>query len=217
MVIYWFICCYTAGLALCYSILHTWDFFRLSLRLEPCERLVWGPLVLFLRVGTTVFTSSMDCALTILCVERVVCTLKISIYEDLTAPKTVSSFLLLMGFIWAIVYWLLLSPGIGWDTYLVKTTTINPKNTVGYNAAILIMMVQQFISLYLFWFVREWNRQLYSRIRKGPISSAQQHRGVSMKFQIDETLKVIAMFFPIVVAKCFMNLFGLVSVYTVQW
>lgn len=75
-----------------------------------------------------------------------------------------------------------------------------------------VVIALQIASLFLLLGIRLWNQRLSKRVRQSlPLQMHQ--RVLSMKFQVEETLRVTSIFLPIAAAKCSLTAFAALAVY----
>lgn len=76
----------------------------------------------------------------------------------------------------------------------------------------LCMTAFQITSIVLLALIRAWNHRLARRVRQS-LPLQMHRRALSIKFQVEETIRVTSIFMPIVAAKCTLTAISAVGLY----
>ncbi|KAI1701069.1 serpentine type 7TM GPCR receptor class ab chemoreceptor domain-containing protein [Ditylenchus destructor] len=196
--------------ALDQSCFYMYEMWRISYPYtDPCDRL-WSPYILFvLRCFYLSCLNGINSSLVVLCIERVVCICRISNYEQSSKPILVAAVLVAITLVFSIITTLLYLPGVEWSEGLVMTTAWNSKNDGSYLATIYYLFTIEMLALFCFLVLHHWSLWYRKRIRgfkslkqrTQPIH-IQTIQPLSVKFQIEETIRTTSLFLPIVLVKC---------------
>ncbi|KAH7715415.1 hypothetical protein AAVH_17187 [Aphelenchoides avenae] len=170
------------------------------------------PMVVYFRLTTTSVMFTLDFVLLVMCLELVVCTLKITNYEDSSCPKFITSSLVVTIFVWAGVYYAMMSPGIDFSKPVIRPSTTNKQNASSGVIIIYMLLASESLSLLLFLYIRRWNRRVGKALQRQG-ATGQSQKLLSMKFQVGETLRVTDVFVPILVVKWALTVLGCLAIY----
>ncbi|KAH7720928.1 hypothetical protein AAVH_11566 [Aphelenchoides avenae] len=157
----------------------------------------------------------LDFVLLFLCLERVMCTLKVSNYEESSCPKVVTSLLMIATSFWGLVYYLFMSPGVDFRSAIVQTSTRTKENAASGPIIIYMLVACESASVVLFLYIRKWNLRLGRNLHANRTGGHSQ-KFLSTKFQIGETLRVTEVFLPILIIKWTLTVFGAAAIYCLR-
>ncbi|KAI1697751.1 serpentine type 7TM GPCR receptor class ab chemoreceptor domain-containing protein [Ditylenchus destructor] len=196
--------------ALDQSCFYMYEMWRISFPYtDNCDRL-WSPYNLFvLRCFSLSCLNGINSSLIVLCIERVVCICRISNYEQSSKPVLVAAGLAAITLVFSVVTTFLYLPGVEWSEGLVMTSVLNEKNAGTYQATLYYLSTIEVLALFFFVVLHHWSLWYRKRIRgfkslKQRIhpSHIQTIQPLSVKFQIEETIRTTSLFLPIVLVKC---------------
>uniref|UniRef100_A0A915EH70 Uncharacterized protein n=1 Tax=Ditylenchus dipsaci TaxID=166011 RepID=A0A915EH70_9BILA len=214
-IIYQFIFVMAFLIAVHLMVFYILELWRLSYPfVNPCNRLWWTPLLFYLRSSYSVFVTGMNSSMIVLCIERIVCNCRISSYEQSSKPTAIALTLTIMAILFSVVFVLVYSPGIEWSKGLAISTVRNANNADYFQMTICFLMAMECIGLFFFLFIHNWSlwyRRKFRGFHQTKSSVLSFNCLLSIKFQIEETLKMTKLFLPLVIVKCFMMLFSILS------
>ncbi|KAI1700342.1 serpentine type 7TM GPCR receptor class ab chemoreceptor domain-containing protein [Ditylenchus destructor] len=183
-----------------------------------CDRLWHTPLLFTLRLAFVVSLNGVNASLFVLSIERLICICRISNYEKSSKPVTVAVILMLITLLLSILFSLLYMQGVEWNEGMVTTSVRNATNAASYQIMLVYYLIVELSSVFLFVFIHYWSLSYRKRIR-GFKSMSQRlgtthiakYKSLSVKFQIEETLRMTHIFLPIVVVKLVTNVFTNIS------
>ncbi|KAI1697852.1 serpentine type 7TM GPCR receptor class ab chemoreceptor domain-containing protein [Ditylenchus destructor] len=209
-VILFAVCILEFLVALDQSCFYMFEMWRISYPYtDPCDRL-WSAYILFvLRCFYLSCLNGINSSLVVLCIERVVCICRISNYEQSSKPWLVAAVLVAITLLFSVITTLLYLPGVEWSEGLVTTTAQNSKNAGSYRATLCYLFSIEMLALVCFLALHNWCLWYRKRIRgfktlkqrNQPIH-IQSSQSLSVKFQIEETIRTTSLFLPIVLVKC---------------
>ncbi|KAI1730282.1 serpentine type 7TM GPCR receptor class ab chemoreceptor domain-containing protein [Ditylenchus destructor] len=212
LVIYRFVCLFTVLIPLHNIFLYAFELFRLSLRTtDPCQRLWWTPLLVYIRSATAVFALGFSSALIILCIERFICICRIYNYEDTQKPHLVATFLVFMTTAFSVGFYYLYTSSVDWSRGLAITTVRSADNGYILQIVTIYQTTSEMLGALFFLFIRLWSLRFRKRIRnfaldkKKNVSSLPANFALTVKYQIEETLRMTGVFLPIVVSQCLLR------------
>ncbi|KAI1695494.1 serpentine type 7TM GPCR receptor class ab chemoreceptor domain-containing protein [Ditylenchus destructor] len=180
-----------------------------------CDRLWNTPLLFGMRITFVVAMNGINSSLIALSIERLICICRINNYEKSSKPLCVAVLLLTMTVIFTVTFSVLYMPGVEWDDGTVITSLRNAKNAGNYQISLIYMMIVELSSVFLFVFIHYWCLSYRKRIRgfkfvsgRSDVARIAMCRSLSVKFQIEETLRMTKVFLPVVVVKCSINVFN---------
>ncbi|KAI1697488.1 serpentine type 7TM GPCR receptor class ab chemoreceptor domain-containing protein [Ditylenchus destructor] len=153
--------------------------------------------------------NGINSSLVLLCIERVVCICRVSNYEQSSRPVLVAAGVVAITLVFSIIATILYLPGIEWSEGLVMTSALNAQNAVTYQATLYYLSMIELLALLWFLILHHWSLWYRKRIRgfkslkqRTQPAHIQTIQPLSVKFQIEETIRTTSLFLPIVLVKC---------------
>ncbi|KAI1700348.1 serpentine type 7TM GPCR receptor class ab chemoreceptor domain-containing protein [Ditylenchus destructor] len=207
-------CIFMFLMALQHACFYSFETWRISFPYaDPCERLWPTPALFSLRVMSGVFLIGLNSSFVILCIERLVCVLRISNYEESSRPALVATIVISTTALFSVVLILLCIPGVDWDEKLAVTTIRNSNNTANFQIMLIYMFALECVGVLFFSFLNFWSRSYRERIRGTKIAGTncnllfiKTNPSLSVKFQIEETIEMVRLFLPVVSVNCALNI-----------
>ncbi|KAI1697487.1 serpentine type 7TM GPCR receptor class ab chemoreceptor domain-containing protein [Ditylenchus destructor] len=214
-----YVCGIEFFLALQGSSFYMYEMWRISYPYDdPCDRLWSTPLLFTLRCIYLASLNGVNLSLVVLFIERVICICRISNYEQSSRPILVAVVLLTITAIFSVVTVILYIPGVNFDEGLAVTTARNSKNGFNYQLMICYLLALELLAACCFLFLHNWSLWYRKRIRgfhslkqRKEMNPIHTDQSLSVKFQIEETIKMTSLFLPIVLVKCSFSIFSYVA------
>ncbi|KAI1700897.1 hypothetical protein Ddc_17893 [Ditylenchus destructor] len=162
---------------------------------------------------SAMFVIGLNSSFIILCIERLVCVLRISNYEESSRPALVSAIVLITTALFSIVLIFLCIPGVDWDEKLAVTTIRNSNNIASFQIMLIYMFALECVGVIFFSFLHFWSQLYRERIRGAKITKTncnllfiKTNASLSIKLQIEETIEMTRLFLPVVSVNCALNI-----------
>ncbi|KAI1701070.1 serpentine type 7TM GPCR receptor class ab chemoreceptor domain-containing protein [Ditylenchus destructor] len=210
------VCTFTFLMALQDSCFYICEIWRVTYPYnDPCKRL-WPTLfILILRASHVSFMFGINSSLVVLCIERIICICRISNYEQSSKPifvvvlLTVTTAVTSIGFTFFYMY------DTDWNEGMASTTARNKMNADKYQLILYFLFVMQMLGGFCFLFIHNWSLWYRKRIRgfktlkqrKQP-TSIQSSQPLSVKFQIEETIRMTTLFLPVILLTCLFSIYS---------
>ncbi|KAI1697856.1 serpentine type 7TM GPCR receptor class ab chemoreceptor domain-containing protein [Ditylenchus destructor] len=221
------VCAFTFLMALQDSCFYIYELWRMTYPYyDPCKRLWTAFFLLISRAFHTSLVFGINSSLVVLCIERITCICRISNYEQSSKPILVVVILTVTTAVSSIGFTLFYMGDIDWNEGMAETTAKNKMNADKYQLLQYFLLAMQMLGGFCFIFIHNWCLWYRKRIRgfktlkqrNQPIH-IQSSQSLSVKFQIEETIRMTSLFLPVILLACLFSIFSFVaaSISTAIW
>uniref|UniRef100_A0A7E4UQ71 G-protein coupled receptors family 1 profile domain-containing protein n=1 Tax=Panagrellus redivivus TaxID=6233 RepID=A0A7E4UQ71_PANRE len=189
---------FCAMLLITYIVIHGNDLYRYSKTvIIITERMNKAYVFAVLRMFASVATVGILISLAILAVEQILSTLSLSDYENVARPRFILFITMSLTIIASCIAFCLMFTDTAFNADQIISSTANSRNGLGYRLFLIFDLSLAFIVFCLCIIIKAWNTHLFINVRRKILCSAQQRHQLSIKFQINENLKIAKLFIPI--------------------